>query len=252
MKFDSDSEWQAWGETDPLWAVATWKGKQAGGASPWTDEAFYALGLADWNALLVRWRRYGLIVDACVEIGCGAGRMTRHLSRDFRRVEALDVSPGMLVYARERIQDEAIHFHLTSGADVPLSDGSVTAALSTYVFQHFDSLEHGRAMFAQIARVLAPGGTMLIQLPVHAWPFERQGFALWHGLRARAEHLHAALRRRLPLRPIMRGTSYPARWLFDTLPALGLDDIEVSWFDTGEKGKPSLVAAVFARKGLPG
>ena len=251
MTFESDKEWRAWGEKDPLWSVATWKGKEAGGAAPWTDEDFYAVGLADWNALLPRWQRYGVVPESCVEIGCGAGRLTRHLTRDFGRVEALDVSPAMLAYARERIHDPAIRFHLTSGAALPLADGAVTAALSTFVFQHFGSLEDGRAMFAQVARVLAPGGTLCIQLPVHAFPFERPGFALWHGLQERAQHLHAVVRRRLPLPPVMRATSYPASWLFATLPRFGLEDIEVSLLNAGSAEQPFVMAVVFARKSAP-
>src|ERR671936_920920 len=36
---------------------------------------------------------------ACVEVGCGPGRMTRHLAERFDRVVAVDVSPGMLALA---------------------------------------------------------------------------------------------------------------------------------------------------------
>ena len=32
----SDKEWRYWGTVDPLWAVASWDGKNLGGPSPWS------------------------------------------------------------------------------------------------------------------------------------------------------------------------------------------------------------------------
>ena len=249
MDFDSDKDWKAWGKRDPLWAVATWPGKEAGGKDPWTDEAFYAAGAAEWQAISKQWTRYGRQPEACVEIGCGAGRLTRRIAADFQRVEACDISEAMLDYARARIQQPSIRFHLSRGSSIPLEDRSVTGVFSTFVFQHFDSLDAGRAMFAEAARVLSPAGTLFIQLPIHSWPFfARPGLALLHQVRERAEQLYAVVRRRLPLQPTMRGLSYPADWFFRALPELGFTDVELCWFDTGKPGAPWLMSAVLARK----
>ena len=245
MEFDSDRDWKAWGKKDPLWAVATLPGKQRGGRDPWTDEAFYKAGAGEWEAIRKVWTRYGRPAESVVELGCGAGRITNLLVNDFARVEACDISEEMLAYARERLTQPAIRFHQSRGAEIPLEGGAVTAAFSTYVFQHFDSLDAGRALFAELARVLAPGGTLFVQLPVHAFPFARTGLAALHGLRESAERLHAVVRRRLPLPPTMRGLSYPADWFFRALPPLGLEGVELAWFATGPE---STVSAVLARK----
>src|SRR5258708_39583427 len=79
----SNVEWQAWGEKDPLFGVIPLTGRERDGAKPWTDADFYETGRADWEEFRARGEHYGLAKEACVEIGRGAGRMKRHLVRDF-------------------------------------------------------------------------------------------------------------------------------------------------------------------------
>ena len=83
--------------------MATWPGKERGGASAWTDQEFYELGRLDWADFFKQWNHYGLKAGTCVEIGCGAGRITNHLRRYFEQVTALDISSHQLDYARERV-----------------------------------------------------------------------------------------------------------------------------------------------------
>src|SRR5688500_10138510 len=87
----SNIEWTAWAQEDPLYAVATCPGRNRAGGKPWSDEEFYALGKSDWEDFRGRWELYGLDRDSCVEIGCGAGRITRHMAEHFGVVHALDI-----------------------------------------------------------------------------------------------------------------------------------------------------------------
>ena len=52
----SNVEWKKWGEVDPLYAVASWAGKQRGQSNPWTDEEFYELGRSDWADFVRHWQ----------------------------------------------------------------------------------------------------------------------------------------------------------------------------------------------------
>lgn len=249
-RMNSKDDWKRWGRIDPLWSVATWRDKQVDGRAPWTDEEFYATGEEDWRAYLARWERYGLDRGACVEIGCGAGRLTRHLSATFQRTWALDVSEAMLDYAKTRVTAPSIAFLSVSGSEIPLPDGSATAVFSTYVFQHFDAFSTATAYFGEIARVLRPGGSMLIQLPVHQWPWDLRLFELPHALYSAADAARVWARRALvPLggKPPMRGLSYPQGYLFETMHAVGLEDLEVSSFPAGP-GSTAVQHLLFARK----
>jgi ubiquinone/menaquinone biosynthesis C-methylase UbiE len=208
---DSNTEWRSWGKVDPLYGVATTPGKQRDGASPWSDDEFPALGRRDWQGILPAWQRYGLDTSS-FEIGCGAGRMTKQLAETFGTVHALDVSEHMIAYAREHVQLANVSFELVNGTELPYADASVGAAFSTHVFQHFDSVAHAVAYFAEIARVLLPGSTMMIHLPVHRWPTIPQFFERLYRLKKRGGDARAWARRQLIRlgveRPIMRYLSY--------------------------------------------
>src|SRR5579863_2106687 len=113
----SNQEWDAWGKLDPLFGVATIGGHAKTGAQPWTDDSFYELGAADWTIFRSKWEQYGLIPGTCVEIGCGAGRMTVHLARYFDLLHGVDISSGMIEYARLRAPAN-VTFHLTGGTEI--------------------------------------------------------------------------------------------------------------------------------------
>jgi ubiquinone/menaquinone biosynthesis C-methylase UbiE len=53
---------------------------------------------------------------ACLDLGCGAGRMLPALARRFERVTGVDVSPEMLGQARQLLADEPrVALQLTDG-----------------------------------------------------------------------------------------------------------------------------------------
>ncbi len=80
-KVSSNIEWRRWGDTDPLWGVAAWSGKEKDSADPWTAAEFFKLGELDWQDFLLHWERYGVEPASCLEIGCGGERITTHLAK---------------------------------------------------------------------------------------------------------------------------------------------------------------------------
>ena len=249
-KVSSNLEWEQWGKIDPLYGVASWEGKDREGTDPWTDDAFYELGRSDWEDFLLHWQRYGVDDTSCLEIGCGAGRITMHLANYFRTTYALDISPEMIAYAQRHIQDPSVVFIVADGATIPLPNEATTAIFSTHVFQHFDALSHATSYFTEISRVLTPGGTIMIHLPMHNWPTMPRIFNLIYALRKQLGTVKASVRRRLMefglSRPIMRGLSYPLDYFYDVLPELGFEDVEMMVFATKSNG--GLHPFVLARK----
>jgi len=246
----SNIEWKKWGEEDPLYGVASWKGKAKGETAPWTDSDFYTVGQSDWQDALRHWERYGLRKRRCVEIGCGAGRLTMHMAQSFKEVHALDVLEGMLAYARAQVNAPSATFHLTSGGEIPLPDQSVDAVFSAHVFQHLDPVSAAEDYFAEIARVLLPGGTVMIHLPIYQWPTMPRVFDLLYRLRKTLGGWKASMQRRLIARglakPIMRMTSFRLDYIFETLPTYGLTDIEIKLFSMTSNRDPH--PFIFARK----
>ena len=229
MSRRSNAEWEQWGEVDPLWAVASWADKEAGSDAAWTEEEFYALGRQDWADFLAHWKRYGVTPGSCVEIGCGAGRLTAAMAEFFAHVHGVDVAERML----DRVPPlPNVTLHKTDGLTLPLDDESVDAAFSTHVFQHFDSIEESQRNWREIERVLRPGGTLMVHLPVYIAPrglgktVDRLS-AIKQGVR----DVKAQVRRTLG-RPVMRWRNYGWDALAPSLGTVGLVDVELAIFPT--------------------
>lgn len=98
-----------------------------------------------------------------LELGCGTGRVTRHLLPPARRLVAVDVSPAMLARARRRLG--AVEGLFLVRADVrrlPLAGDFQLAVAANGLFSHLlTDRERDRAL-REIARQLTPGGVFLL------------------------------------------------------------------------------------------
>lgn len=242
----SNADWRRWGKEDPLFAVSSWKNKQKAGSSPWTEDEFYAMGKSDWEDFRRHWRQYGMGAEICLEIGCGAGRITKPLSRDFQRVYAVDVSDEMVRRARAAAGPN-VEFFLTDGLRLPRADESVTAVFSTHVLQHLDDAETGYAYFREILRVLETGGTAMVHLPLYELPGGPLGSLMraTHALSQRLSRMRAEWKRRRGI-ATMRGTPYPIQDLYVVLVGMGFRDVEFRVFPVRSNGV--LHPFVLARK----
>jgi ubiquinone/menaquinone biosynthesis C-methylase UbiE len=102
--------------------------------------------------------------DAVVDIGAGTGLLALGLAPSVRDVRAIDISPAMTAYLRERAADLGLDnvTSLTATAlDLPFEDCSATVVVSNYVYHHLNDAdkEHG---LAEAFRVLRPGGRIVI------------------------------------------------------------------------------------------
>lgn len=90
-------------------------------------------------------------VERVVEVGGGSGRAAREVD-----ATVLDPARGML----ERARDRGLETVQGSATDLPLAEGSVDAVLVVDAFHHFP--DHERCL-AEAARVLAPGGVLVVR-----------------------------------------------------------------------------------------
>ncbi len=93
------------------------------------------------------------------DLGCGTGRVTAHL--DSLGVDAfgIDLSPAMVELARAA--HPHLHFEVGSITALDLSDERAGGVLAWYSTIHTPP-EHLSQVFAEFARVLAPGGSLLV------------------------------------------------------------------------------------------
>jgi ubiquinone/menaquinone biosynthesis C-methylase UbiE len=101
--------------------------------------------------------------DVLLDVGCGTGAAVRDAAPRIRRAVGFDLSPGMIVQAEERARASGIDNVEFRVGDVsgrlPFDDGAFTALVCTTAFHHFPK---PRDTIAEMARVLAPGGRLVI------------------------------------------------------------------------------------------
>ena len=94
-----------------------------------------------------------------LEIGCGAGRVTRALAEVFGEVHGVDVSGEMIRQAREALGDlPNVFVYQNNGMDLTvLGERIFDFAFSTIVFQHIPSREVIENYVREVYRLLRPG-----------------------------------------------------------------------------------------------
>ncbi|MGW0754026.1 class I SAM-dependent methyltransferase [Streptomyces sp. NPDC002587] len=96
---------------------------------------------------------------AVADLGCGPGRVTAHLDSLGVRAFGVDLSPAMVAVARRTYP--GLRFEVGSMASLDVADGVLGGVLAWYSTVHTPPAELP-SVFDEFARVLAPGGHVLI------------------------------------------------------------------------------------------
>jgi ubiquinone/menaquinone biosynthesis C-methylase UbiE len=121
-----------------------------------------------------------------LDAGCGTGAYSEALLGHVGRIDAIDLSPGMLEAARAKLGDAAdgghIAFHQGSIAELPFEDASFDAVMTNQVLHHLDHGEDPgfpvlRQAIGEFARVLRPGGGLVVNTCSRAQLLE--GYWFW-------------------------------------------------------------------------
>ncbi|MDI3422828.1 class I SAM-dependent DNA methyltransferase [Streptomyces luteolus] len=115
-------------------------------------------GLLSAFAEMVRAQGDGTVAD----LGCGPGDLTAHLDGLGLTAFGVDASPVMVELAREA--HPGLRFEVGSMAALDIADGALGGVLSRWSVIHTPPVELP-AVLAEFARVLAPGGHLLIDFP---------------------------------------------------------------------------------------
>lgn len=94
-----------------------------------------------------------------LDAGCGAGRMGRYLADRGCLVSGVDLSPGMIARARRDHPD--LVFAVGSLSALPYADSRFGGVLMWYSIIHTPPAGQA-AIFTEAARVLRPGGHLLV------------------------------------------------------------------------------------------
>ncbi len=154
----------------------------------WTDEEFFASG-----ERTVAEEISTDLINICqgrnpkemrvLEIGCGAGRVTRALAGTFGEVHGVDVSGEMVKIARAALSDRpnAFVYH-NNGRDLSVVPHTAfDFAFSSIVFQHIPSREIIESYVREVHRLLRPGALFKFQVQGNI-SVQSSAHDTWHGV----------------------------------------------------------------------
>ena len=194
----------------------------ATGTKEWTDEQFFKSGemnvaeqiLNDMENICQGKPPAAMRV---LEIGCGAGRVTRALAKVFGEVHAVDVSGEMVRQAELALHDRpnAFVYH-NNGKDLTVLPAlEFDFAFSSIVFQHIPSREVIENYVREVHRLLRPGALFKFQVQGDS-TLETQPDDTWLGV-SFSERQAAAMAYRCGFDPRYRhgaGDQYFWLWFF--------------------------------------
>jgi SAM-dependent methyltransferase len=233
-------DWDERARKDAFYYIASWR-------KDWDEASFWRSGEEDYDRLVastLQRHSFSPRGKSMLELGCGAGRMTRSFAKHFDRVIAFDVSAEMLSKARALDDGSAgIEWIQGNGTDlggVPAS--SVDFVFSYLVLQHLPEEGLVHSYVREILRVLSCGGVCLFQF--NGSPEKSMNWkgrvawslvdALWEVGLARASRSTAKL---LGLDPEMAGKSWhgvcvSSEYVAQTVQENGGDLLEMNGSNT--------------------
>jgi SAM-dependent methyltransferase len=105
----------------------------------------------------------GDLGDEVLEIGPGPGLTTDLLRRRVPRVTAVELDPSLGVPLRARLAGSNVEVIVGDAVEADLPSGRYSAAACFSVLHHMPSAEHQDRLFAELHRVLRPGGIFVGQ-----------------------------------------------------------------------------------------
>lgn len=109
-----------------------------------------------------------------LDVACGTGLSTRALAELGFRAVGVDLTPAMVAIAR---QHEGLPFVVAAAESLPVRDGSIAVVTVGSGLHWFD----GSRFRAEAARVLAPGGALLVYEHAGVALADDEGFSTWIG-----------------------------------------------------------------------
>jgi SAM-dependent methyltransferase len=164
---DTDRDWAIIAENEPFFGVLANEQFRRERLTQETIDDFYASGEADVDfacATLVRHVGASFPVERALDFGAGVGRLAFAMAQHARRVDAVDIAPGMRDVGRATALAKGIAN--VAFSEVPAYENGYDWINSLIVFQHIPPAR-GYTLLADLLGRLASGGLVSLHFTVY-------------------------------------------------------------------------------------
>ena len=165
--------WEKLGKEEPYFSVITHDEMKTENLTEEVISRFFQSGNLKTIEIISSLKRNGvsnLERLSVLELGCGCGRITKSLARNFGHVDAVDISEGNLRIAREHIKDTNVDFFLMKEVEDYLKLPQADIIYSFIVLQH-----NCPPVIEYILNVMMnkvnPNGILMFQVPTYYWGY---------------------------------------------------------------------------------
>lgn len=179
--------YERFGREDPMFAVLSDKRFQG---NRWDPAEFFRTGEEEIAKVLEYVESQGISPHRgrALDFGCGVGRLSQALARDFDEVIGVDIAQSMVEHARKwNAHGDRVQYRVNSEDHLKqFDDASFDFVYSNITLQHAPH-EAACRYIAEFVRVLRPGGVGVFQVP-SGRPWRPGSFGAWL-YRVRRHHL---------------------------------------------------------------
>jgi ubiquinone/menaquinone biosynthesis C-methylase UbiE len=159
------SNWNKYGETDPMWAILTDPAKKD---NKWKPGEFFETGIHEIDRVIkyTEDQNLQLTFGRALDFGCGIGRLTQALAMKFQEAFGVDIAPSMIETANEHNRfGKRCQYFVNGKNDLSLFTDSYFDFIFTFI-----TLQHMKPLFAknyirEFMRILKSGGVLVFQIP---------------------------------------------------------------------------------------
>jgi len=163
-------DWDDLANLDTLWAILSHKNKKFG---KWDLNEFFSTGETEINEIIkiVGELNYPLAWNMVLDFGCGVGRLSRALAKNFQGCYGVDISEIMITKAKELNHSILnLKFILNNKNDLKIFENNYFNLIYTnLVLQHLPHKKMIKSYLMEFMRVLKNDGLLIFQLP-HYYP----------------------------------------------------------------------------------
>ena len=160
--------WDAFGRSDPLWAILTDPERRG---NRWSPAEFFETGRAEVAGMFERAATWDLPRQRrrALDFGCGVGRLTQAMASYVDEAVGVDIAPSMIQLAKRYNSCGArCTYEVNLAPDLGrFFDRQFDIVYTARVLQHIEP-RYSEQYIGELARVLASGGYLEFDVPSEA------------------------------------------------------------------------------------